>query len=253
VFPLHSAVVGQHLAMAPALLEYGADVYARQADTYTPLHTAAQNSPVLAPRLPHHGTRPEDMFRTRWHDWLTPALDGQYLRGGQCSTVFGMGLSLGGVPALHLAASCPVAGVVAMSTPTRSLLNRLPRRAFFAGLLGYALLYVAKGSPNPDTDPGHVDYPRYPVRAIAQLSAAIAALDEALLRVRVLALFVHSRADSSVALANLDTIATRLGSRDRSVLVLERGGHVVTEDPERALRFDRGLASARAYAPASPS
>lgn len=43
VMPLHSAVAGQNLDIAPRLLESGADVNARQAHGYTPLHGAAQN------------------------------------------------------------------------------------------------------------------------------------------------------------------------------------------------------------------
>jgi ankyrin repeat protein len=43
VMPLHSAVAGQHLAIAKALLIHGAPVNAAQADAFTPLHGAAQN------------------------------------------------------------------------------------------------------------------------------------------------------------------------------------------------------------------
>ena len=43
VMPLHSAVAHQHLEIARALLEQGADPNARQADDFTPLHEAAQN------------------------------------------------------------------------------------------------------------------------------------------------------------------------------------------------------------------
>lgn len=43
VMPLHSAVAGDHLAIAQALIEHGANVNAIQADDFTPLHGAAQN------------------------------------------------------------------------------------------------------------------------------------------------------------------------------------------------------------------
>ena len=43
VTPLHSAVAGDHLAVAQALIDHGADVNAVQSDQYTPLHGAAQN------------------------------------------------------------------------------------------------------------------------------------------------------------------------------------------------------------------
>lgn len=43
VRPLHSAAAGQHLAIARALLAYGADPNARQQGGFTPAHSAAQN------------------------------------------------------------------------------------------------------------------------------------------------------------------------------------------------------------------
>lgn len=43
VMPLHSAAAGQHLEIARALLEQGANPNLRQAGDFTPMHSAAQN------------------------------------------------------------------------------------------------------------------------------------------------------------------------------------------------------------------
>lgn len=43
VMPLHSAAAGQHLQIARALLEQGANPDLRQAGEFTPMHSAAQN------------------------------------------------------------------------------------------------------------------------------------------------------------------------------------------------------------------
>jgi uncharacterized protein len=51
VMPLHSAVAGQHLAIAEALLAHGAPVNVAQADAFTPLHGAAQNGQVAMIKL----------------------------------------------------------------------------------------------------------------------------------------------------------------------------------------------------------
>ena len=51
VMPLHSAVAGQHLEIARALIEHGADVNAVQADDFTPLQAAAQNGQMEMVRL----------------------------------------------------------------------------------------------------------------------------------------------------------------------------------------------------------
>lgn len=210
---------------------------------------AASGVSALAPRLTHHGTRLPDMFRTHWHDWATAALDGYYLLRGQCPTIFTLGLSMGGNLALWLAAQVPVAGVVSLSTPSLPFLASLDWRTRFAGPLSYLIPFADKGPADPGGDPEHVDYPRYPVRAIPQLRALLAATDALLPAVTVPVLLVHSRSDSSVPPANLQHLAGRLGSRTQAVLELERSGHVVTEGPERAQLFAHVLAFVRAHTP----
>lgn len=51
VMPLHSAVANQHIEIARALLDHGADVNAKQADEFTPLHEAAQNGQLEMVKL----------------------------------------------------------------------------------------------------------------------------------------------------------------------------------------------------------
>jgi carboxylesterase len=236
-----------------ALLLHGFTGAPREMRPLAEALTAAGLS-ALAPRLAHHGTRLPDMFRTHWHDWAAAALDGYHLLRGQCPTVFVMGLSLGGNLALWLAAQAlpGVAGVVGLSTPGRPFLEAMGGRARFARPLCYLVPFVDKGPADPEGDPGHVHYPRYPVRAIPQLRALLAEVDTLLPAVTVPALLAHSRADPGVAIENVHHIAGRLGSAQKTVLELERSGHVVTEGPERALLFARVLAFVRAQASASP-
>ena len=72
---------------------------------------------VLGVRLFAHATRLEDMRRARPQDWLASVEDGYHLLRGLSESIVVMGLSLGGILALHTASRLPVAGVVAMSTP----------------------------------------------------------------------------------------------------------------------------------------
>jgi carboxylesterase len=210
---------------------------------------AAAGYTVLGPRLAHHGTAPEDMFRSHWLDWVNSALDGYCLLSGHCRTIVAGGLSMGGVLSLYLAAEHPMAAVFTMSSPMQPMLDSMDWRARYAGLLGYVVPYAAKGPPSPGSDPDHVAYDRYPVRAVAQLRALLAATSAVLPRVTAPALVVHSRGDSGVPAANLDYIYEHLGSREKERLWLERSGHIVTEGPERALLFEQLLRFVRAHAP----
>jgi carboxylesterase len=214
---------------------------------------AAAGCTVLGPRLAHHGTDPRDMFRAHWRDWVASALDGYCLLRDQCDSVLVGGLSMGGALSLYLAAELPVAGVFAMSTPSRPLLDSMDWRSRYAGALGYVVPFAPKGPPTPGSDPDHVGYDRYPVRAVAQLRALLSATAERLPQVKAPALVVHSRGDTGVPAANLDYIFDHLGSADKAKFWLERSGHIVTEGPERQPLIERVLAFVRAQAPALPS
>ncbi|MCC6191943.1 MAG: alpha/beta fold hydrolase [Anaerolineales bacterium] len=198
---------------------------------------AAAGLTCLGARLAHHGTQPEDMFRSGWHDWMASALDGYHLLRDQCATVFALGLSMGGLLALALAARLPVAGVVTLSTPGRPLLDGMTWRARLAKPISRFIPFVDKGPPDPNADPGHVAYPRYPVRAVAELRALLAAVDALLPALRVPALVIHSQGDASVPMANGEYIYQRLGSADKQLLRLRQSGHILTEDVEREQVF----------------
>lgn len=210
---------------------------------------AAAGYTVLGQRLAHHGTTPADMFRSHWRDWVASALDGYYLLRDQCETIVVGGLSMGGVLSLYLAAHYPVAAVFTMSSPLRPMLDSMDWRSRHAGALSYLVPFSPKGKPSPGSDPGHVAYDRYPVRAVAQLRGLLQATTAVLPQVRAPALVVHSRADTGVAAANLDYIYDHVGSADKDKLWLERSGHIVTEGPERGQLLDRILSFVRAHAP----
>ena len=85
-------------------------------------HLAGAGLTVAAPRLPGHGTTWQDMNTTSFDDWyaaLATAFDDLRAR---CSTVFVMGLSMGGTLVLRLAEERggQVAGVVVVNTSLAS-------------------------------------------------------------------------------------------------------------------------------------
>src|ERR671931_1206621 len=73
---------------------------------------AADGRTVLGVRLAGHGTCVEEMNTTRWRDWYSSALDGYASLRRECDQIIAIGLSMGGMLALLLAARNPVRGVV---------------------------------------------------------------------------------------------------------------------------------------------
>jgi carboxylesterase len=188
-------------------------------------------------RLAGHGTRPEDLARTRWRDWYTSALEAVHGLRARCTRVFACGLSLGGVVSLLLAANGEVDGVAAIAAPLHPYDRRLRYARFFAPFKRYS----AKGLADlhdPGALAGHADYPRIPTRAAAELYSVTRVLSRALPRIRAPILLIHSRLDRVVPPANTQTIFDRVGSPDKRIVWLERGGHIATEDYDQAIVFE---------------
>lgn len=190
---------------------------------------------VLGVRLAGHATRPEDMLRVRWEDWLLSVEDGWHLLSGCTERIFVMGLSMGGILSLLFASDHPAAGVVAMSTP-----HHLPHdpRLPYAELLSRISPSIAKGAPDwhdPQVAEDHVDYPNYPTRAIAELRDLLVEMRAALPEISTPTLLIYSKDDGSVRPEerHAEQISAALGSKDKHVLWIEGSGHVITRDAGR--------------------
>lgn len=197
---------------------------------------AQEGYPVLGPRLTHHGTSAADMNRSRWWDWYYSALDGWHLLKSLCDEVVVIGLSMGGLTALMVAANNPVAGVVAMSTPAVFMDN--DRQLTMARYLWWLSPLLKK----PEVDESWPCYDQYPVRAAGELGRYREALEAALPAVTVPALLLHAVHDESVPVRNLDYIYGKINSAVKRKVIIERGGHVMTEDVEKERVYQEVIA-----------
>jgi carboxylesterase len=196
-----------------------------------------QGYSVLGVRLAGHATQMEDLARVKWSDWLNSIEDSYHILKGASDKIVIAGLSMGGILSLLFAYRYDVSGVIAMATPYS--LPPDPRM----GLLRWLWRiypYAPKGEPDwQDSTPvqDHIDYPKYPTKAILELQELIQQMQTALPKVRVPALLMHSRQDGSVPPENMELIYERLGSQDKNMLLLENSGHVVVRDAEKVQVF----------------
>jgi carboxylesterase len=208
-------------------------------------HLANQGFTTLGIRLAGHATDPKDMLRVRWRDWLADVECGWRMLHDSCPQVFLAGLSMGGMLALTFASprhsqGCPVAGVIAMSTPYALKADwRLP----YTELLLAVQRQVPKGPPDwRDEAAGseHVDYPAYPTRAIAELRDLLSEMRRCLPEVKAPVLLVHACTDTGSGgfdAGSMPKLYAALGSQDKEMLWVEDSGHVVTREPERERVF----------------
>lgn len=200
---------------------------------------AKQGRSVLGIRLTGHATRPEDMLRARWQDWLASVEDGWHILSGCAQRIFVIGLSMGGVLALRFAAQFPVAGVAALSVP-----HHLPADWRLPHIIALSMVQpkIAKGPPDwydHEAELVHVSYPYYPTRAMAELRDLLVEMNAALPQVTAPILLMYSRDDTGVRPedGHADLIYNALGSPQKSLVWIEGSGHVITRDAAREVVF----------------
>ena len=199
-------------------------------------YLAARNYTVRGVRYAGHATSPQDLARTTWRDWAASAEAAVAELRGRCTQVWSLGLSLGGLISLHLAERHLVDGVCAMAPA----IFPPDRRMAIARLLAPFLRYSRKDLADlhdPSALAEHADYELFPTRAVAELNALMRHTRRHLTRIDVPLLLIFARRDRVVPLDTLDYIWPRVASADKQQIILERGGHIITEDYDTDAAF----------------
>jgi len=193
--------------------------------------------PYALPTLRGHGTRSEDLRGVTWHHWYEDgerALDALLDR---CARVVVMGLSMGGLVALHLAALRPerLAGVALVAPALRlniagagliPLLARTGRHAAVDPRRAFADRSLATDSTN---------YPDVPIAAVHSLIQFGKLVERELPRVHVPLLILYPPRDRVVRPESARIIHDRSGTpaAQKRLLAFARSGHEMLQDRQR--------------------
>lgn len=200
-------------------------------------HLASCGYSVLGVRLFAHGTRLQDLARSRWLDWLASVEDGYHLLKGHCDQIVVMGLSTGGCLSLIMASELPVDGIVAFSTPCN-----LPPIPFlkqlypFLPALSILLPSIRKGPPDwkdMEAAKERVQYDAYPLRAVYEFGAMLKEMRPRLSEVTAPALLIHSLEDDFIPPADTQQIYDSLGSLEKKIVHIKNSNHIITCDAAR--------------------
>ncbi|HTO07539.1 MAG TPA: alpha/beta fold hydrolase [Myxococcota bacterium] len=189
------------------------------------------------PLLPGHGTTPLELSRTGWSQWLETVLARHAALAERHERVYVLGLSLGGLLALALAARRPVRGVVAIAVPLD--LGWLVHRSipFLKGLVRQ--LPKTPAIRDLEARARHPGYDRMPLAAVHQLLRLAADVRGGLPRIAAPVQGIFSRLDPTVPVRNAHLLMAGLPAGDRELFWLERSGHVLPVDFERALLAEK--------------
>jgi carboxylesterase len=206
---------------------------------------------VVAPRLPGHGTSPDDMETTGYFDWVGEAERALHQLAARKRRVFVTGLSMGGSLTLNLAARFPeiVSAIAPIAAP--------------AGLMNEGTAQVLSRNPAPKRIPGigsdikapgvsELAYPEVPVACLREVTLLVSLTRDLLHNLKCPALIIQAREDHIVPAVNAMQIVQMIRSDDIRLLWLNHSYHVATLDNDKELVIDRvgSFFSEMAQAPA---
>ena len=195
-------------------------------------YLAERGCSVLGPRLPGHGTTPEDLSRVYWRDWVAHVLGAYEELRSRCGRVFVCGESLGGLLALHLAETHPdLAGVIALA-PALRVTSRL---IYLAPLLRFLVRSVPKRRSGGSESVVDARWQGYTVDVPAA-AAQLLALQRRVVRraesVRQPLLILQGKFDKTVDQGSVQAFYDKAASQDKTLIWLEHSGHCVAIDQE---------------------
>jgi carboxylesterase len=191
-----------------------------------------------APLLPGHGTSARALARTGWKEWSAAAEDAlaSLISPGSKAIVFG--LSLGSLLAAHLAATRPesvlalgmLANATRLTSPFPAWALRFIDRFHVPD---FSLPKAGADIGDPVARATHLTYGTQPVHSAVEVLRAGERVEKLLPRIAVPAFIAHGKEDRVCPVANAERVAARLGSTDKTVLILPRSHHIITRDYDR--------------------
>jgi len=189
--------------------------------------------PYRIPVLRGHGGQWQDLRGVKARDWFEDAEDALLDLLTECRRVIIVGLSMGGLVALDLAARHrkKVAGVV----PVAAALKFVDPLAFMSP----ALARIIPSWPSPKAfhdkqlmEQRNRNYPRFPTATFVELYRYAQEVGNRLSFVIAEALIIQSRKDQVVAPASAEKILQKISSKNKRIQWFERSGHEMFLDLE---------------------
>jgi len=187
--------------------------------------------------LPGHGSTPEDLATKSWSDWFN-AVEEEYLKLQQSyRLVIPMGLSMGGVLALHLAAQHQVQGLISLSAPIFLLNERIYNTAEFE--FEYYRKERTQEAKAQYLAEGRFSYDAIPLKALNSLLELIDLVKKELGEIKASSLIIQSKDDPLVNPQSAQYIYDHVGSKEKELSWLEKSKHVITLGAERQQVFKK--------------
>jgi carboxylesterase len=197
----------------------------------------ARGDSVFAPLLAGHGRTLAEFASSGGEDWLASARQALQQLRGRCPHLAVVGQSLGGVLATLLVAESTDITALALLAPYFEMPKFARSLTPFAAWLELALPYLVTADERSIHDAAAralamsfgTTTPRLTRELLGMADRARAALPG----IRVPTLYIQSREDNRIESAVGERSFEKLGAREKRLVWLEKGGHVVAADEAR--------------------
>ena len=198
---------------------------------------------VYAPRVPGHGTAPEDLAARRHQEWIQAVETACALMACHCRRVVVGGFSNGAGLALEIASRLlSIKGVFAVCPPLRlqdfsarfvpavDMWNRLMKRIQTRGAVKEFITNTPENR--------HINYQRNPIAGIRELERLMDKVEERLKHVRVPAVVIQSAGDPVVNPKGSRLVFDLIGSDDKKYMLFnfDRHGILLGEGADKVHR-----------------
>lgn len=194
------------------------------------LALSAAGIAAVGPALPGHNETPERLAGVSHDEWLEAARGALRELRAVHERVFVVGLSMGGLVALVLAADERVDAAAVIGVPLRLRAPGVRLVPLLKRLVRFVRKSGGSDINDPDARARHPSYDRMPLAAIHELVRLQRRVRAALPRVQVPLLVAHGARDRTAHPDDAREILARVASREREHLVLDASGHVVPVD-----------------------
>ena len=191
---------------------------------------------VYSPRLKGHGTAPEDLKDTTWKDWYASLSRAITIASLKYKRIYIIGFSTGGLLALLSSKKCYLefAGIVCINAALNlndvRVKTLLPAISFWNDLVNafhandYAKEYIGNNAENPD-----INYDKFYVRAIEQLSSLMAKTKKNLANIDCPILIIQAKDDPVVNPTSAYEIFEKIKSKQKDIVILDLNNHVIVK------------------------
>jgi len=185
---------------------------------------------VGGPLLAGHGSRPEDLNRVTWQDWVESGEKAYGQLKSRCENIFLGGESMGGLVALYLANRHPeVRGVMLYAPAIKLTISTMDRIKL---LVGSSFMPFAKRDSMDASDKWQGYHPELPTKGIVQLLKFQDAVKKILPQIKQPIIIFQGRKDTTVDPAAGEMILSSVRSNIKEHHWMENSTHPILIDVE---------------------